>query len=336
MVGKVHNSLLKRFSYLRFVTFVDEFGRERLGALVNEKTIVDINLAYMLLMRSDGEPIPQSIADARVPPTVLEFLRTGQAAIKAAKEAFGYAKSVLATEGAKQSLGFRDLRTAKLLAPVPRPGKMICLGENFVEHAKEADRPLPAFPRGFFKAGTAITGPYDDIIYPKYVTQLDYEVEVAAVVGKRVKHVAKDRALECVAGYTVFNDVSARDVQFKEMATGMLLLGKNFDTLGPMGPHLVLVDEVEDPQNLEMTLLVNGDVRQRSNTRHMYFKFSDLIEYFSRITLEPGDIISSGTPPGVAIGRKPDPTPYLLKPGDVVEAAVTGLGTIRNRVVSEP
>ena len=164
---------------------------------------------------------------------------------------------------------------------------------------------------------------------------MDYEVELAAVVGKRCKDVSKSDALDYLAGFAIFNDISARDIQFSEMKRGFCNLGKNFDTFGPMGPLLVTPDQAGNPDDLEMELRVNGQTRQLASTKQMVFKTSELVEFFSSMTLEPGDIITSGTPAGVAIYRKPDKEPYLLKPGDVIDSKIANLGRLQNTVVQE-
>ena len=222
-----------------------------------------------------------------------------------------------------------------ILPPVRRPSKIICMAGNFEEHLKEGqglDRP---FPISFLKAPTSLIGHRALIHYPHRVKLLDYEVELAAVVGKRCKDVSKSDALDYLAGFAIFNDISARDIQFSEMKRGFCNLGKNFDTFGPMGPLLVTPDQAGNPDDLEMELRVNGQTRQLASTKQMVFKTSELVEFFSSMTLEPGDIITSGTPAGVAIYRKPDKEPYLLKPGDVIDAKIANLGRLQNTVVQE-
>ncbi len=221
-----------------------------------------------------------------------------------------------------------------LKAPVPRPGKLIAMGLNFYDHAAENKVPPPEFPVGFLKAGTSIVGPGEPVPYPRSTKQLDYEIEMAIVIGKKGKDIPKQKAMEYVAGYTILNDLSARDIQAREMKMRLVLLSKGIDGLGPMGPCLVTRDEIADPHNLTMELFVNDEKepRQRSSTNQMVFKVQDLVAYWSQMTLEPGDIISSGTPGGVAIFRQP-PEKWLLKPGDVVEATIEGLGALRNEII---
>ncbi len=229
-------------------------------------------------------------------------------------------------------LGIDDVT---VLSPVGRPSKIICMGGNFSDHLSEGQRDLPPFPISFLKAPTSLIGHKAPVVHPRRVKLLDYEVELATVIGRRCKNVAKDEALDYVAGFSIFNDISARDIQFAEMKRGFCNLGKNFDTFAPTGPFLVTPDQAGDPDDLEMELRVNGQTRQMSSTKKMVFKVRELVEFFSSMTLEPGDMITSGTPSGVAIYRKPDKEPYLLKPGDIIESKISNLGRLQNTVVEE-
>ena len=229
--------------------------------------------------------------------------------------------------------------SVKLLAPLSSPGKFICPGLNFSEHISESKDSVgqrPPMPIAFVKFPTAIIGPEEPLVLPSWVEHVDYEVEVAAVISRKGKRVDRSEALSYVAGYMILNDVSARAVQLEEMKMGMLLLGKNFDGFAPLGPWLVTADEVPDPQELEMELWVEGEdsARQKSNTRNMIFGFAELIEHWSQMMLHPGDVISSGTPSGVAAFRKPDPEPWYLRPGQTMIAKVGQLGELRTPVVS--
>ncbi|MFB6268390.1 MAG: fumarylacetoacetate hydrolase family protein [Halobacterium sp.] len=215
------------------------------------------------------------------------------------------------------------------LAPVPSPGKIACVGLNYHDHAEEQDEPVPEKPMLFAKSSTAVTGPDAAIVHPEDVDQVDYEVELAVVVGRTAKDVDREDAADYVAGYTVLNDVSARDAQFEDE---QFFRGKSYDTFAPMGPELVTGDDV-DPNSLDVALRVNGDTKQASNTDQFIFDVYDVVAYLSRVmTLEPGDVISTGTPGGVGVFRDP---PDLLEPGDVVEAEIEGIGTLRNHVVAE-
>ena len=215
---------------------------------------------------------------------------------------------------------------------VPYTGisKFVAIGLNYVDHAHEAGLQIPAEPVVFMKATTCISGPNDDVQQPRNSTKLDYEVEIAIVVGTRAKHVAEDKALDYVAGYTIVNDVSERSFQ---LATSQWDKGKGADTFGPIGPWLVTTDEITDPQTLEMWLDVNSERMQTGNTKTMIFSVAKLVSYCSQFfTLLPGDIITTGTPPGVGMGKKPEP--IWLKPGDVMTLGIKGLGEQRQKVIA--
>jgi 2-keto-4-pentenoate hydratase/2-oxohepta-3-ene-1,7-dioic acid hydratase in catechol pathway len=211
-------------------------------------------------------------------------------------------------------------------------GKFIAIGLNYSDHAKEAGMPIPSEPIVFMKATTCISGPMDDVIQPKHSTKLDWEVELGVVIGSKAQYVEESDALECVAGYCVVNDVSERSFQ---LATTQWDKGKGFDTAGPIGPWLVTPDEVKDPQALDMWLAVNGKRMQSGNTRTMIFGVAKIISHVSQyMTLMPGDVIATGTPPGVGMGVKPQPV--WLKPGDVMTLGIQGLGEQRQKVVAWP
>ena len=235
--------------------------------------------------------------------------------------------------------GLRKLDTRRLpavrgrprLGPcVATPSKFVAIGLNYTDHAKETGAPIPESPVVFFKTPSCIVGANDNIMIPMDSTQLDWEVELGVVIGRTARYVATKDALRYVAGYCIVNDVSERDFQLKRGAS-QWSKGKGCDTFGPTGPWLVTSDELKDPQNLDMWLDVNGERRQTGNTRTMIFNVPDLVADVSRyMTLLPGDIITTGTPPGVALGMKP---PQWLKAGDVVTLGIAGLGEQRQRVV---
>jgi 2-keto-4-pentenoate hydratase/2-oxohepta-3-ene-1,7-dioic acid hydratase in catechol pathway len=209
-------------------------------------------------------------------------------------------------------------------------GKFVAIGLNYSDHATEAGLPLPSEPIVFMKATTCINGPNDDVIQPKNSTKLDWEIELGIVIGQQARYVDEADALNYVAGYTIVNDVSERAFQ---MATSQWDKGKGFDTSGPIGPYLVTTDEITDPQNLDMLLEVNGKKMQSGNTRTMVFGCAKIISHVSQyMTLLPGDIIATGTPPGVGLGIKP--TPVFLKPGDVMRLTIQGLGEQKQKVVA--
>jgi acylpyruvate hydrolase len=237
-----------------------------------------------------------------------------------------------------------DEGAVRLLAPVPRPGKIIAVGSNYKSHVTEAgpaSKNLPAaraekhtWPAAFSKFPSVVIGHKDPIIYPRYTTQLDYEAELCVVIGKRCKDVAAADADDVIAGYTIANDVSLRDLQFAEMRRGLILLGKNFDTTSPMGPYLVTKDDIPDPQNLQIRCWVNGDLRQEDTTANMTFSVHELVSYFSRTTLEPGDIIATGTPAGVGIFSN-SPETALLRVGDTIDIEIVPIGRLSNPVIAE-
>ena len=214
-------------------------------------------------------------------------------------------------------------------APVPRPGKLICIGLNYRDHAAESNMAIPKQPVVFSKFSTAVIAPGEPVVLPATSEQVDYEAELAVVIGRRAKNVRAELALDHVLGYTCFNDVSARDFQF---ADGQWQRGKSCDTFAPMGPTIVTADEVADPHHLSIKLILNGQAMQDSNTDRFIFGIPELIEFLSQtITLEPGDVIATGTPPGVGFARKP---PVFLKPGDKMEVVIEKVGTLGNPVTA--
>jgi 2-keto-4-pentenoate hydratase/2-oxohepta-3-ene-1,7-dioic acid hydratase in catechol pathway len=219
----------------------------------------------------------------------------------------------------------------RLGACVATPSKFVAIGLNFVDHAKESGNPIPEYPVVFFKSPTCIVGANDNVMVPRDSTKLDWEVELGVVVGRTARYVDKKDAMRYVAGYCVINDVSERDFQMKKSAS-QWSKGKGCDTFGPLGPWLVTTDEIKDPQSLDMWLDVNGERRQTGNTRTMIFGVADLIADISKyMTLLPGDVITTGTPPGVAMGMKPEPK--WLKAGDVVTLGIKGLSEQKQKIV---
>ena len=215
------------------------------------------------------------------------------------------------------------------LAPVPRPGKLICIGLNYRDHAAESNMPIPERPVVFSKFATAVIAPGEPVVLPTISSQVDYEAELAVVIGRRARNVRSSQALDYVLGYTCFNDISARDFQF---ADGQWQRGKSCDTFAPMGPTIVTADTVPDPHRLSIKLVLNGKTMQDSNTDQFIFGVPELIEFLSQtITLEPGDVIATGTPPGVGFARKP---PVFLKPGDKMEVVIESVGWLNNPVVA--
>jgi 2-keto-4-pentenoate hydratase/2-oxohepta-3-ene-1,7-dioic acid hydratase in catechol pathway len=221
--------------------------------------------------------------------------------------------------------------TPRLGACVGKVGNFIAIGLNYSDHAAEAGMPLPKEPVIFNKAPSCVCGPNDDTITPKESTKLDYEVELAVVIGSRARYLAKREAMEVVAGYCLANDVSERNFQI-ERSGSQWGKGKGCETFGPLGPWLVTKDEIKDPQRLAMWLTVNGESRQKGTTHNMVFDVAHLVWYCSQFfIMEPGDVIITGTPPGVALGMKPEPK--FLKPGDVVRLGIDGLGEQQQKIV---
>jgi 2-keto-4-pentenoate hydratase/2-oxohepta-3-ene-1,7-dioic acid hydratase in catechol pathway len=224
-----------------------------------------------------------------------------------------------------------DAGAVKLLAPIPRPPKIICIGLNYRDHAAESKMQIPDVPTVFAKFPTAVTGPGHPIVLPRNSSKPDYEAELAVVIGRGGRHIPEEQWSAHVFGYTCLNDVSARDFQ---NATSQWMMGKTFDTFAPFGPAIVTADEVGDPHNLEISLELSGQIMQRSNTSDMIFRIPRLIAHLSSVfTLEAGDIIATGTPPGVGFAQKP---PRWLRPGDVTTVRISGIGELTNPCVAEP
>ena len=233
-------------------------------------------------------------------------------------------------EQTAQKPGAVKIDAAKFHAPVPDPHKIVCLGLNYRDHAAESGSPIPKDPVLFSKYATALIGHGEAIVLPPVSQEVDYEAELVIVVGKRGRNVKEADAFNYVAGYSVGHDVSARDWQLKKDGK-QWMVGKTFDTFAPVGPHLVTSDEVKDPHNLPIKLRLNGQTMQNSNTSQMIFGVPAIIAYLSQVfTIEPGDLIYTGTPPGVGVAKKP---PVFLKGGDVVEVEIEGLGVLKNPVV---
>jgi len=255
-------------------------------------------------------------ADAALPKEMSELLAGGQPAL-------ARMQAILACSAARIALA-----DVHLEAPVLRPRKFLAIGLNYADHIAETGRPAPDFPVFFNKQTTCVNGPFDPIVMPRVSSALDYEGELGFVIGKRCRNVTRDKAHEVIGGYLVVDDVSVRDWQFRAPT---LTLGKSFDTHGPIGPWIVTPDEVADPHSLEIRTWVNGDLRQHSNTRHLIFDCFAMVETLSTVfTLEPGDIVSTGTPSGVGM-----PTQNWLVAGDVVRIEIERIGAIENKVVSE-
>ena len=281
------------------------------AGIAHEQAAVDAS-AYLLSRAK--------VASGQADLSVRALLQQGQQALK---EVFAWAKSQFEARSGLLSLDALDMGP-----PVPDPDKIICLGVNYREHAAEAQQELPAVPMFFAKFRNSLIGPTSPIHLPHVSTQVDYEGELAVIIGQRCKEVAEQEALQYVAGYTIMNDVSARDVQ---MQTSQWTAGKALDTFAPMGPGIVLASSIPNPQTLTLTTRVNEQVVQHDTTANMVFSVASTIAFLSSLmTLEPGDIIATGTPSGVGFKRTP---PLFLHDGDVVEVEIERIGRIRNPVI---
>jgi len=310
---------------MRLVTFEDEPKRNRLGA-VADGVVVDLNAAYRALLEERGERRAGELSVEAVPPEMLAFLDSGDRAMNAARDALKLIAR-FGADGARERGLARRAESVRLRAPVPRPTKLILVGLNYRDHAEEAGMKIPEVPTIFSKYANCVIGPGDAIKIPKVSAMIDYEAEYAFVIGRAGRDITPDRAMDYVAGYTIVNDVSCRDYQMK---TGQWMIGKTFDTFAPMGPYLVTRDEIANPHNLEISLQLNGQRMQHSNTRNLIFKTEHLIAFLSEVfTFEPGDVVSTGTPAGVGYARKP---PVFMKAGDRVRIEVEGLGALENPV----
>ncbi|OGQ01607.1 MAG: hypothetical protein A2Z51_04735 [Deltaproteobacteria bacterium RBG_19FT_COMBO_52_11] len=330
---------------MKLVTFAKSNQKDEgfiIGALLDNHSVVNLQpAAALFLQEKEKEKKPYPKASQLIPADMGSFLGRGAEAMNLASLTIDFILQSwpqgkpIEHKGLEGEMLVYSFSQIVLQAPIPRPGKMIAMGLNFYDHAQENKVPVPEFPVGFLKASSALIGSGAPVPYPRSTKQLDYEIEMAIVIGKKGKDIPKEKAFEYVAGYTILNDLSARDIQAREMEKRLLLLGKSLDALAPMGPFLVTADEIDDPHQLSMELWVNGEAqpRQKSSTGQMIFKIPDLIAYWSQMTLEPGDIITSGTPGGVAFFRQPDPEAWFLKPGDVVEARIEGLGVLKNSIV---
>ena len=265
-----------------------------------------------------GDAVIDGLTKKNIPQTMLEFLAAGQAALDALQQLIDSQQARI------------PLNEVKLLAPVPRPGKFLGIGLNYADHIAETALDKPEYPTFFTKQSSCVIADGDAIHLPKVSEKLDYEVELAFVIGQRCRHIPLEKAHEVIAGYTLVNDVTVRDWQLRT-PTWMI---KSFDTHGPMGPWIVTTDEITDPHNLSLKTWVNDELRQSSNTKYMIFNIYQMIVYLSQaMTLEPGDVISTGTPSGVGVKMKPR---GYLKAGQVVTIEIEHIGRLTNPVVEEP
>ncbi len=265
------------------------------------------------------DKVVDSTGNIDIPDNMIDFFTTGEDAIEAMQNLI---------ESGYNRIPLTDI---KLLAPVPRPGKFLGIGLNYAGHIEETKREKPEYPLFFTKQSTCVIADGDAIHRPLVSEKLDYEGELAFVIGKRCKHVSIENAHQMIAGYTIVNDVSVRDWQIRSPTW---TLGKSFDTHGPMGPWIVTSDELKDPHNLTIKTWIDDELRQNSNTKHMLFNCFEMVEYLSKaMTLEPGDVISTGTPSGVGVKMKPR---GYMNPGQTAKIEIAGIGVLTNPVIEEP
>ena len=308
---------------MKLVTFTHD-GFTRIGAVTEDRQVVDLNYAYQAMLEQKGKLRAEKIAEAYVPANMTEFLQGGNESVNIAREAVEFA---LANQDSFKHTLVYTYETVKIEAPVPNPGKIICVGHNYREHIAEMGRELPPYPVVFAKFANTVIGPQDDIPFYPISEQLDYEAEFAFVIGNRARNVAKEEALEYVAGYTIANDVTYRDIQRRTL---QWLQGKTVEGSAPMGPWLVTADELTNPSGLGVRLTVNGEERQKTNTENFVFDVPYLVQFLSNLmTLEPGDIVLTGTPGGVGVARDPQ---VFLKDGDVVRIEIDEIGYLENKV----
>jgi len=308
---------------MRLYTF--ETGiKQRIGVEYSDR-IVDLVAAHNALLESKGQSANNGFT---MPADMLTFLRAGIPAMDAAQKVLDYVDGLSDEEVEKLSYSMDGV---KILAPVPRPGKMLFSGINFYGHLEEEPGAvLTESPWFFSKVPSTVVGPGDPIVHPKLTEQLDYEVELAIVIGRTARNVPESDILNYIAGYTVVHDVSARDVQFKD---NQITLGKNFDTFSPMGPCIVTPDEIPDVNNLSLRAWVNDELLIDSSTDDWVFSLPNLLSSLAAVmTLEPGDVVTTGCPKGVGVFRDP---PIFLHPGDVTVIEVEGVGRLENPVVAE-
>lgn len=309
---------------MRLLTY-SASGKPRLGALV-QGHVVDLVEAFAIQGRRSSPRV--QVASLRIlPSSLLGLLQGGENALRTAEETAGFAAEDL-TELEQQRAAFPEA-TVTFLPPIPSPGKIICVGRNYGRHLEEMKKDKSDYPVLFAKFSNTLVGHRQPIVLPTVSNMVDYEGELAVIIGKEGKDIPPEHAFDHVAGYSIFNDLSVRDYQYR---TPQWLQGKTFDGMGPIGPCLVTADEVKNPPALDLTLRLNGEVMQSGNTSDFIFDIPTLIHYLSQIlTLEPGDMIATGTPGGVGYARSPQ---VFLKPGDRVQVEIGGLGVLENPVVA--
>jgi len=324
---------------MRLVTFESVPNQQRIGAVTADDHVVDLNLACAVYLRDiEKEPAYYRLADARVPPEMRRLFEGGDHSLDTAKKALAHVQDKgPKTKGPSGESLFFAIRSVKLRAPI-QPKKFFHTAGNFREHHEEAEKAgfsHPVMPWiVFFQNVDAIIGTDEAVVYPQHLTEeLDYELELAVVLKKAGKHFDQKDARDYVGGYVIFNDVTARDIQRREMKSGVFSFCKGIDSFCPLGPWIVTADEISDPHNLAMELRVNGEVRQRSHSSKMAVKIPEIVAHYSAMGYSAGDVLSTGTVSGVA-AFSGDPKAWYLKAGDVMECEIEGIGVLRNPVIS--
>jgi 2-keto-4-pentenoate hydratase/2-oxohepta-3-ene-1,7-dioic acid hydratase in catechol pathway len=331
-------SLRQVRSPMKLVTF-EQCAHCRIGALHEGREIVDLHTACALYLRDvKGESIFYRLADALVPPDMRALFRGGDTSLQAVRQAFDHVIGLGADAiGPRGEPVWFPLSEVRLKAPIV-PKKFFHTAGNFREHHEEATKAgfsHPVMPWiVFFQNTDAIIGPDEAVVYPEHLTQeLDYELELAVVLKKTGKYFSPEEALDYIGGYVIFNDITARDIQRREMKSGVFSFCKGIDTFCPLGPWIVTADEIPDPHNLAMELRVNGESRQRSHSSKMSVKIPEILSLYSPMGYTAGDVVSTGTVSGVA-AFSGDPKAWYLKPGDVMECEIEKIGVLRNPVVA--
>jgi 2-keto-4-pentenoate hydratase/2-oxohepta-3-ene-1,7-dioic acid hydratase in catechol pathway len=312
---------------MKIVRFEAEDGRERVG-LLEGKRVIDLSRALPMYLLAEGyPPLP-------APFSILDLLKGGAFDVDLFREVCLFVERhdlasalTVATLRSSEATSLRTTsRSVRLLAPIARPPRIVALGLNYAAHAAETGKAPPKEPIFFVKASTAVIGPEESVVCPRGIGRVDHEVELAVIIGKGGRHIPRGKVAQHIAGYTILNDVTARDMQSRDMAASRpWFLSKSLDTFAPMGPCVTLPDEIVEPCELDLVLRVNGKVRQKSNTRDLIFNVTELIHRLSRyLTLEPGDVIATGTPSGIS----------PVRAGDVMEAEIERIGVLRNPVIA--
>jgi 2-keto-4-pentenoate hydratase/2-oxohepta-3-ene-1,7-dioic acid hydratase in catechol pathway len=323
---------------MRLITFLNSTRQSRIGAMTPESRIVDLNSACALYLRDiENENAYQRLADALVPSNMRALFEGGDTSLEAARKAFDHAVEQESPNGASGEPIFFSLNEITQKAPII-PKKFFHTAGNFREHHEEASKAgfsHPVLPWiVFFQNTDAIIGHDEAVIYPEHLTQeLDYELELAVVLKKSGKHFTPEEARDYIGGYLIFNDITARDIQRREMKSGVFSFCKGIDTFCPLGPWIVTADEITNPHNLAMELRINGESRQRSHSSKMSVKIPEIVSHYSPMGYSAGDVVSTGTVSGVA-AFSGDPKAWYLKVGDVMECEIENIGILRNHVIS--